>query len=474
MKTKNSQRWQTGALILSIVGLMATSATAVSAPPGYIYSAQLLGNLTQSCIAAGPGGTFVGIGPGFTANAQSIVLARESGDLRLVASGFNSIGDCAYDPVADVLYVTDNADNDDLGIVSPFGAQSGDTIFAIPSASTASGLSAPGLELLPADSLPAAGSVTVDAAGNVFVGDAAGGGLGSVIAITGGIPTPFLPGLDFPGGLAVHPTTGNVYLAEFLPSFENQIRQFTAAAVPVPPVPLAGPSFGFGSYDLAFDADGMLLVTGAFFGDVVSIDPVSGADTPFISGLTFANGITVHPFTGRIEILSSTFANLDEDKSLHRFTRIDRLVAGPGAAKNTCVHEYYGIESADGKSAVCTDGDACDADGVVNDRCTFPIGFCLNVEDPNLAGCDTGNALSAFRVTTSPFSPAVADAAAALVAQLPISGSTCAFTDGVVVPVKITGSGGRKPGKGKVQVRAQTNGGQKDTDNLKLICQPAP
>lgn len=475
MKKDKLTRLQIAALAGALAGIICATVThAVTAPSGYIYSAQLLGNLTQGCIATGPGGTFVGIGPAFTANAQSIILARESGDLRLVASGFNALSDCAYDATADILYVTDNANNADLGIASPSGAQSGDTVFAIPSASSASGLSSAGLELLPADSIPAAGSVSVDAAGNVFVTDAAGGGLGSVIKITGGTPSTFLGGLDFPGGLAIDPVSGNVYLAEFLLTFENQVRQFTAAAVPVPPVPLAGPSFAFGSFDLAFDGDGQLLVTGVFFGDVVSMDPVSGATTTFASGLTFATGISVHPWTQRVEILSSTFANLDEDKSLHRFARIDSLVPGRGSAKTECVHEFYGVESPNSKAAVCTDGDPCDADGVVNDRCTFPIGFCFNVDDPNFSECDAGNAVTSLQVRANPFSGSVADAVAGINTQLPLSGSTCVFSDGVVVPLKITGAGVKKVGKGKVQVKAATDAGQKDTDTLKLICQPAP
>jgi len=474
MINPTSNYFHIGAATCAFYAIAAGAAQAVTAPPGYIYSSQLLSNLTQSCIAAGPGGTFVGVGPGFTANAQSVVLARESGDLRLVVSGFNSIADCAYDAAADVLYVTDNANNLDLGLSGPFGAQSGDTIFAIPSASTASGLSAAGLELLPPNSLPAAASIAVDASGRVLVGNAAGGGSGGVTSITAGVPTPFLAGLDFPGGLAIDPTSGNVFLAEFLPSFENQVRQFTAAAAPVPPVPLGGPSFGFGSYDLAFDGDGQLLVTGAFGGDVVSMDPSTGATTPFASGLTFATGATLQPFTHRVEMLSSTFAALDEDKSLHRFTRIDNLVPGRGSPKTECMHEFYGLAAPDGKSAICTDGAACDADGVVNDRCSFPVGFCFNVEDPDFAECDNGGAVSSLKVTASPFSPAVADAVVGFTAQLPFAGSTCVFTDGIVVPVKISGSGAKKDGKGKVQVKTETDAGQKDSDSLKLVCQPAP
>src|SRR4029453_2081384 len=75
------------AVVLGAAAPAAAAGAVVTAPAGYIYSTQLLSNLTQNCIAAGPGGTFVGIGKGFTPNAGSIVLAKESGELRLVASG---------------------------------------------------------------------------------------------------------------------------------------------------------------------------------------------------------------------------------------------------------------------------------------------------------------------------------------------------------------------------------------------------
>lgn len=461
----------------AMLALSATAAAAAVTPPaGYIYSTQLLGSPTQSCIAAGPGGTFVAIGPGFTANAQSIVLARESGDVRLVASGFNSVGDCAYDAAADVLYVTDNADNDDFGISSPFGAQSGDTVFAIPSASTAAGLTAPGLELLPADSVPYAASVTVDAAGDVYVADSAGPGAGTVIKIDGGTPSAFLTGFDYTAGLAFNPSGGNLFVAETLGGFDSQIRQFTGAGVPVPPVPFAGPSYGFGSYDLAFSGDGRLLVTGAFGGDVLSFDPADASSLPFISGLNYASGITVDPFTGRVEVLSSTFSlppYAAEDKSLHRFTPVSRLVQGKGAASNECLHEAYGLQEVGGK-ITCVDGAPCDEDGVVNDACLFPVGFCLNVADPDLPDCDANATLAAVSITAKPASAAIAAAAAQVNAALPLSGSTCVFSDGYYVPVKITGSGAKKDGKGSLKIVATSADSRKDTDSLKLVCQPAP
>lgn len=449
-----------------------TAALGVVAPPaGYIYSTQLLGSDTQGCVASAAGGTFVGLGPGFTANAQSVAFATESGGLRLVASGFNSIGDCAYDAVSDTLYVTDNASDDDLG--GSGAALSGDTVFAIPAASSASGLSAPALELLPATSVPNASSVAVDASGTVFVSDSTGGGNGSVLEIVGASSSTFVTGFDFTAGIAFDPASADLFVAQSLATFDAQIDRFTAAGAPVPPTPFAGPAFGFGSYDLAFDKDGQLLVTGAFGGDIVSFDPVSGTSAPFVGGLTFANGIDVDPRTGRVSVLSSTFAGADEDRSLHRFTPVDTLVPGKGPSKFECVHELYGVAVIDAKKAICTDGDACDADGTVNDRCQFPVGFCFNVEDPRFPDCASNHALSSVQISSVPYSTAIADVGTSIAASLPLTGPACFFSDGVVVPVKVTRSGVKKSGKGNLKVKALTDGPQKDRDAILLTCEPA-
>lgn len=464
-------------IITALTLLAGPALAAVTPPPGYIYSTQLLANLTQGCVAAGPGGTFVGIGPAFTANAQAIVLARESGDLRLVAMGFNSIADCAYDAASDTLYVSDNADNADLGISTSFagntGAQSGDTVFAVPNASTASGLSAAALELLPADSVEFAAGLALAASGAVLVGNAAGSG-GSVLEITPGpVAVPLVSGLNFVGGLAVRPASGDLYVAENLglPLFDNQVRRYTAAGAPIAPVPFAGPSFAFGSTDLLFDGDDRLLASGNFGADVVAIDADTGSVSPFVSGLTFATGMALHPFTGRVEILSATFGGADEDKSLHRFTPVDRLTAGKGSPASECVHELYGIALV-GNAAVCTDGAACDADGAVNDVCLFPVGFCLNVADADYPECALGEVTDVI-VSAKPASAAIADTAARLTAGLPRSDSTCVFSDGLAVAVRVTPAG-KKEGKATLKVRATTDDGRKDTDVFKLVCTPAP
>ena len=446
------------------VAVLATGARgAVVPPPGYIYSTQLLSNLTEGCVAAGPGGTFVGIGPGFSANAEAIVLAKESGELRLVAMGFNQISDCAYDPVADVLYISDNADSGELP-----GALTGDTVFAVPSASTASGLSAVGLEVLPANSVPSIASVAIDGA-SILVSDATGGGAGTVAKITGMASAPFASGFDFTGGVAVDPATGNVFVAEGVGFPNNALRKFTPAGTPIMPDPFAGPSSSFGSIDLAFNSDGNLLASG---GSVVSFNPGTGVSSPFISGLSFAGSITVDPLTHRVQVLSSTFTGADEDKSLHRFTPIDQLSAGNGSSSSECLHEAYGLTVVDG-TATCTDGAACDNDGTVNDSCLFPVGFCLNVNDANFSDCDTSSNITEVAIAAKPDSPAISAAGARVSAALPLTGTSCFFSDGLRVPVKIAGTD-KKDGKAKVKVKATAADGRTDSDTFKLVCHPGP
>lgn len=464
---------RTSAAALVLIGLLAVSSARaqVTPPAGYVYAPQVLESLTQSCIAVGPGGTFVGIGQAFTANGQAIVLARESGALRLVALGFNSIADCVYDGAGDVLYVTDNAGE------LP-GTTTGDTVFAIPSASTAAGLPAATIELLPANSIADAMSLAVGDDGNLLVSDATGGMAGTVqsIDVDGHTAAPFASGFAFTGGLAVDPATGDVLVAESLPSFEAQISQFDSAGGSLGS--FAGPSFGFGSFDLAFNTDGSLLATGAFGGNVVALD-TSGTPVPFVGGLTFASGISVNGFTGRVEILSSTFSvpSVEEDRSIHRFIPVDRLVPGNGAAASECAHEFYGLElvaPAPGKKArkaICADGDPCDADGTVNDRCLFPAGFCLEIADSRLPAC-TPSPVVDFSVTTKPVNLAVAAAAAAVQNALPVSTPACFFSDGIAVPVTVRPRG-KSAGRATLRVKATRANGKKDADAVTLLCAPA-
>ncbi len=465
------------ATIAAVTFGAASAYSAVTAAPGYIYSAQRLANFTQGCVAAGPGGTFVGIGLGFTANAQSVVLAKESGELRLVAMGFSSIADCAYDRATDVLYVTDNADNADLGISTSSagntGAQTGDTIFAVPHASRAAGLNAANLGLLPPNTLEKAAAVAAGPHGALLVGDAGGGMAGTVTRIAGATATPFASGLAFTGGVAVDPGSGDIFVGENLglPTFNNQIHRYTAEGTPLPPLPFAGPSFAFGSADLLFESPGRLLASGNFGADVVAFDVASGQSAPFASGLTFATGMTVDSFTGRVQILSSTFTGADEDRSLHRFTPIARLVAGGRAPSSECVHEFYGL-ALDGRAAACTDGAPCDADGEVNDTCLFPVGFCFNVADPDFPACAVSEDVTTVRLSAQPSSAALDAAVAGVTGALPLRGTTCAFSDGYALPVKI-GKRGKRGAQAVLTVESRTGDGRTDSDVIRLICRPS-
>jgi len=459
---------------VAVIGLSlaARAAAAVVPPAGYLYSPQVLGSLTQSCIAVGPGGTFVGVGPGFTANAQAVVFVQESGATRLVALGFNSISDCLYDAANDVLYVSDNA-----GAVELAAALTGDTVFRIPSASTASALPALGLELLPENAVPAAAGLALDAAANLYVGNATGGGAGEVVKVTLPAVSPalFATGLDFIGGLAID-GSGDLFVGDTRSCcFDARVSRFDSSGAPEGV--FAAPSFDFGSYDLALLGDGRLLASGAFGGDVVAFDAL-GTPAPFIGGLTFATGLSVNGFTGRVEVLSSTFVPTDEDRTIHRFTPIEALVPGKGSPRSECLHEFYGAElvppapSKPATQALCTDGDACDADGAVNDRCLFPIGFCLNVPDPRFPDC-ASTGIASFSARVSPNGLDGAHALAALQAALPSAAPGCFFSDGVVVPVKIAPAG-KKSGKGKVVIKATGSSGDVDSDTLSLVCNPAP
>ncbi len=466
------------ARLTTIVAVLCSPASgltqSVTPAAGYIYTRLSLTQSTQSCVAVGPGGTYVGVGPGFTGAAQSVVLVSESGAQRTVVSGFNSIGDCVYDAATDVLYVSDNA-------LEAAGAVTGDTVFAVPAASVAEGLSAAGLELAAAGSIPAASGLALDAQGSLYIGNAAGSGLGSIHRLTGSDLQGLVPsGLQFVGGLAFE-SDGNLLVAESLPSLSAQVSRYDATGALLGVV--SGPTSAHGSIDLRFNTDGRVLVTGLFAGNVVSLDPASGAVEAFASGLTFATGVDMDPFTGRVEMLSSTFSFPDpvtEDLSVHRFTPVDRLAPGGGAKAKDCIAEIYGAElvaakpGKPAKAAICTDGAACDADRTVNERCLFPIGFCLDVTDPSLPDCDPAG-VAGFEVKkVKPASAAIETVAAAIAGALPVASATCAFSDGVEVPVKVGRRGALKPGKGLVKVKATSADAKpsQDTDTVRLLCLP--
>ncbi len=462
-------------LELSCAAMAAILVTATAAPaavtvaPDYLYASQYVGETTQSCVASAAGGTFVAVGPGFTAGGQRVVFVSESGATRDVLVGLSSVGDCAYDRANDVLYVTDN------GLET--GASTGDTVYALPFASAATAVPAAGLEMVPAGSIPNAASVALAPAG-VYVGDASGSGAGTVDLVSGGSVVPVVTGLDFTGGIAVEPG-GNLLVAQTLASFASDLRRYaddgTLLAV------LSGPTFDHGSYDIARLEDGRVAITGVWNGDVVALDPSDGSTSALVSGLTFATGIDADPATGRISILSSSFTGAEEDLTIHRLVPIDRLVAGRGSGKKECLAEVYGVELVPKKPgkkarhAICSDGASCDADGRADGTCTFPVGVCLAVADHRLPDCPAA-AIAAIELRKAkPPMPAVETMVASIQASLPVAEGSCFFSDGVAVPVVTTRHGKTKAGKAILKLRVVSAEGKprKDTDKVKLVCEPA-
>jgi hypothetical protein len=445
--------------------------------PGYIYSFTELSDTTQSCVASATGGTFVGVGEGFTGNGQSVAFVTESGVERTVVSGFNSIGDCVYDAVNDQLYVVDNG-------LEALGAVTGDTAYAIPGASTATNLTAGGFNLAPSGSIPSAFSVALDAANNVFVSDAVGAGLGNVrkIAASNGALTTLIPGFDFTGGVAID-DTGDIFVAESLASLASLIGRYNSAGVFEAIV--SGPSTSHGSYDLAFNTDGRLLATGKSNGPVVSIDPATGNSTNLATGFAFPTSIDVDDFTGRIQLVSSTFTGDAEDFRLHSLTPIALIVPDSGGdalgsdSRRDCVGEFYGLELSVNshdkttKRAICTDGAACDADGEEDGKCTFRFGVCLNVTDPRVPNCLSEATVDFSLRKAKPDNTAVTALVTAIQDALPVAGPQCFFSDGVEVPLRVT-SKGLKSATQVIKIRSDSEVPfkSKDSDVVNLVCDP--
>jgi hypothetical protein len=113
----------------------------------------------------------------------------------------------------------------------------------------------------------------------------------------------------------------------------------------------------------------------------------------------------------------------------------------------------------------CTDGDACDKDGIVNDVCVFNFAVCVN--NPDVEGCDPAT-------RTPKKIKALAKSKAAgktdLSSSFPgdLSSACSAFTD-FPVGVKVKKNGSKKPLKGKVKLLAKK---PTDKDKFTFVCNP--
>ncbi len=184
------------------------------------------------------------------------------------------------------------------------------------------------------------------------------------------------------------------------------------------------------------------------------------------------------------------------------------LIVGGGGPTRDCVTEwqvnnpgnetYVDNRGLPSFKQTCTDGDAvCDADGAADGKCVFEIGICFNLEDGRLlrdgqALC-TARGLSAWQIdkprlddTDRPPNQANALAlrgAVAAVASSTIGGDhqevvtfdptieeadICTELARVEVPLKR----GVKTGRATLKTVTITPSGDRDSDRLKLACQP--
>lgn len=457
------------------------SADAATVPAdGYIYGREVLAQLTEACVAHAPGGVYVGIGPALSFPAsggtRSILFVSDGGGVRTVATGLNSVSDCVYDAGTDTLYVTDSG-------AEFLGATTGDTVFAIPGDAT--NVPVAGLEVLPSGSIPFAFGIDLFGDG-LLVTDAAGGGAGSVVAIDLSGMTPatstFASDFDYTGGILVDGS--RVLIAEAVqPTFESAIYSYSPLGAFQSTI--SGPTYAHGSVDLAKAADGRVLVTGG--STLVAIDEL-GVGTPLVTGLdggtgfaAYGGGVSVDAFTGRIDFLASSFSGADDDKGVHRLVPVDHLVAGGGSVRTDCAMEVYGLElvatspGMAARSAICTDGAACDADGKADGTCTFPIGLCFNVNDARLPDCTPAPVASVELLRAKPESAALTTLVADASATLPNDDASCVFSDGVTVPLRVLSSGNVRRGRAAIKFRATTDEEKprRDSDVFRLVCEPS-
>jgi len=282
-------------LALATVVLPVLAVAAVTAAPGYRASEVPLPGPSQGGVVRAGDVLFVGQGS-YGAGLQEVVRLQ-AGVATTVARGFNSLGGFDYDAAADVLWVVDNGGDQ-------AGAVTGDTVYAIPQASTRTAAAeAASVEAAPAGSIAFAADVVVLAGGGVLVSDGAGPGAGRVVRVEGETVTPLVSGLDYAAGLAL--ASDGFFAGNVDGAFAGSIGAYALDGAP-----RAARASGLsGVYGLALDGDGeTLLASGGFASDgtstLVAIAP-DGAISERARGFGFSGDI--HHDAGRDETLVLDF-----------------------------------------------------------------------------------------------------------------------------------------------------------------------
>jgi hypothetical protein len=147
------------------------------------------------------------------------------------------------------------------------------------------------------------------------------------------------------------------------------------------------------------------------------------------------------------------------------------LIPG-GSAKSDCYLELdvLGVENPsedvlNNRVVTCADGDACDIGEDGDDRCTMQVAPCINQTDPNLPDCTPPANLDSVKFM-----------GAVVIPEPPaLDGPRCEDFVDVEVPVKITRSGQKKPGKVRIRGKATAPRGtrpRRDPDAWTFKCLP--
>jgi DNA-binding beta-propeller fold protein YncE len=276
--------------------LAAPAAAAVVGAPGYAVHTIPTPGMVQGGVLRRGGAILVGQGS-FGAGAESIIRL-DAGGSTTIATGFNSLGGFDLD-AGGTLYVVDNGGN-------LSGATTGDTLFAIPNALTASSaVAAAGHELAPAGQIPAAQDVLLIPGGAPLVSDARGPGAGKVVKVAGGMVMDFLSPFDYTAGLALA-ADGTLLVGDVDgTTFEGSISKFALDGTPLGPLVSALS----GTYALVVDADGKVLVSGGFTPDFSSSTVIAvaagGTFTERAHGFSFSTEMFFDPSDDEVLVLDA-------------------------------------------------------------------------------------------------------------------------------------------------------------------------
>jgi hypothetical protein len=279
------------------LALVTSAGAAIVAAPGYTVRNYPTPVPVQGGVVRQGNALFFGQGTTFSAGAQSIVRL-DGTKLTTIATGFNSLGGFDIDGAGN-LYVVDNCFGGD-GCGSP---TTGDTVYKIANATTrTTATTAAASELLPSGTFSTPQDVLL-VPGAVLISDAVGVGTGRIVKLVEpSTVSNLVTGLDFLGGLA---TDGPTLFAGNLDGvFVGSVRKFALATGASQGTLIGGLS---GSYGLARDAAGNVLVTGGFTNDFSSstVEAVNGAGvkTERARGFSFSSDIAFDAVRGQALVL---------------------------------------------------------------------------------------------------------------------------------------------------------------------------